>query len=245
MSKLNQIVAVEKSKKTRANRVVSDQYKLLQKPQLFNGLLRSYKPLNDEGTTYPDENQVVQASLSGIVEMTREALSDLFDVTAIKDYGNCVATADVVVDEEVILEAVPVTYLLFLEKQLTDLRTFFAAMPQLDTSEQWTLDQVSGYWRGASTETLKTKKVPRNHVKAEATHEHPAQVEMYMEDVAVGTWTNTRLSSALPGTRVRALVSRVDSLLDAVRFARERANETEVENKDVGSKVFDYLLGAD
>ena len=47
-------------------------------------------------------------------------------------------------------------------------------------------------------QTLRTKKVPRNHVKAEATEKHPAQVEVYYEDVAVGYWTTVKFSGALP-----------------------------------------------
>lgn len=49
--------------------------------------------------------------------------------------------------------------------------------------------------------------VPRNHVKAEATDKHPAQVEVYHEDVPVGYWTTVKFSGALPARRVNELQS--------------------------------------
>jgi hypothetical protein len=35
-------------------------------------------------------------------------------------------------------------------------------------------------------------------VKAEATEKHPAQVEVYHEDVVVGQWKTVKFSGALP-----------------------------------------------
>jgi hypothetical protein len=84
--------------------------------------------------------------------------------------------------------------------------------------------------------------VPRNHVKAEATDKHPAQVEVYFEDVTVGTWTTTKFSGALPATRVHELEARVEKLAHAVKFAREEANGFEVSDRRVGEAVFGYLL---
>jgi len=90
---------------------------------------------------------------------------------------------------------------------------------------------------------VKTKKIPRNHVKAEATEKHPAQVEVYYEDVVVGNWRTIKFSSALPAKRVNELLSRVEKLQEAVKFAREEANNLEVVEQKVGAKIFDYLFG--
>ena len=92
-------------------------------------------------------------------------------------------------------------------------------------------------------QTVRTKKIPRNHVKAEATEHHPAQVEVYYEDVAVGYWRTVKFSGALPARRVNELLERVERLQQAVKFAREEANNLEVEDQKVGEKVFQYLFG--
>ena len=44
---------------------------------------------------------------------------------------------------------------------------------------------------------------------AEATQQHPAQVQVYMEDVPEGDWTTVKFSGALPASRVRTLLERV------------------------------------
>jgi hypothetical protein len=166
----------------------------------------------------------------------------LFDVTATKDWANCVAKADVAVDGTTILRDVPVSYLLFLEKQLSDLTTFVKKLPILDAAETWTHDPSSDTWKTEPVRTLRTKKVPRNHVKAEATDKHPAQVDVYYEDIAIGTWTTTKFSGAVPAQRVNELLERVEKLTQAVKFAREEANTFEVTDQRVGEAVFAYLF---
>lgn len=136
-----------------------------------------------------------------MLRATAGTLTRLFDVTATKDWANRTAAADVVVDGTVLLPQVPVPYLLFLEKQLTDLHTFVRKLPVLDASEAWNLDPSTDAWKTDPVRTIRTKKVPRNHVKAEATEKHPAQVEVYYEDVPVGYWTTVKFSGALSARR--------------------------------------------
>ena len=93
-----------------------------------------------------------------------------------------------------------------------------------------------------AVQTVRTKKIPRNHVKAEATKEHPAQVEGFYEDVAQGFWSTIKFSGALPAQRVNELLSRVEKLQQAVKFAREEANGLEVEQQKVGERVLGYLF---
>ena len=169
-------------------------------------------------------------------------LTRLFDVTATKDWTNCRAKADVVVDGTVLLEQVPATYLLFLEKQLVDIHTFIKKLPILDAAETWAFDDSADCWATEPVQTTRTKKIPRNHVKAEATDKHPAQVEVYYEDVTVGYWRTIKFSGALPARRVNDILMRVERLQEAVKFAREEANNIEAEDHKVGEKVFQYIF---
>ncbi len=185
----------------------------------------------------------MQIKAEDALRATAGTLTRLFDVTATKDWANRSAVADVVVDGTVLLPQVPVPYLLFLEKQLTDLHTFVRKLPVLDASESWNLDASTDSWKTDPVRTIRTKKVPRNHVKAEATEKHPAQVEVYYEDVPVGYWTTVKFSGALPARRVNELLDRVEKLQQSVKFAREEANNTEVTDQRVGDAVFGYLFG--
>jgi hypothetical protein len=66
---------------------------------------------------------------------------------------------------------------------------------------------------------------------------------VYYEDVVVGHLRTVKFSGALPATRIKELLDRVDKLQQAVKFAREEANNTEVTDVKVGERVFDYLFG--
>ncbi|MEU8138223.1 DUF7873 family protein [Streptodolium elevatio] len=243
MTKLNQIIAVEKGVKSKAFQELTQAHQDLQKSALLSGIARTYQPKDEEGEQLPPESTRVQVNAEEVLRSTAATLTRLFDVTATKDWANTEAHADVVVAGTTLLRDVPVSYLLFLEKQLVDLATFIRKLPVLDAAESWSQDPSTDTWRTEPVRTVRTKKVPRNHVKAEATAEHPAQVEMYFEDVPVGYWTTVKFSGALPARRINELLGRVEKLQTAVKFAREEANSAEVTDRTIGAVVFDYLLG--
>jgi hypothetical protein len=242
MAKLNQIIAVEKGIKSKSFQDLTEAHHAVQKPALLSGISRTYQPKDEEGEQLPPESTKVQVRAEDILRQMAATLTRLFDVTATKDATNAVAKANVTVDGEALLTDVPVTYLLFLEKQLTDLHTFVKKLPVLDAAESWTFNDSADCWSTEPVRTIRTKKVPRNHVKAEATDKHPAQVEVYYEDVPVGYWTTVKFSGALPAKRVSELLERVEKLQHAVKFAREEANTTEAVDRRVGERVFGYLF---
>jgi hypothetical protein len=145
------------------------------------------------------------------------------------------------VDE--MLAGVPVGYLLFLEKQLDELHVFIRGLPTLDPSESWELDRGDGLYRSEPATTHKMRKVPRSHVLVPATEHHPAQAETYHEDVIVGEWTRVLRSGAVHQVRVDDLSRRVIQLRDAVIAARQAANAVDVDDKKVGTAIFEYVLG--
>ena len=241
-AKLNQIIAIEKGVKTSAFQDITDAHQLLQKTSSLVGISRTYQPKDEEGEQFPPEFTRVQVNAESVIKSTGKSLTKLFDITATKDWANCEAKADVVVDGKTLVAGVPSTYLLFLEKQLVDLHTFVKKLPVLDASETWTFDTASDGYVTEPVQTAKTKKVPRNHVKAEATEKHPAQVEVYYEDIVVGYWKTLKFSGAVPATRVKELLDRVEKLQEAVKFAREQANQLESPDKKVGESVMSYLF---
>lgn len=243
MAKLNQIIAVEKGVKSKSYQDVTAAHHKVQKPALLAGISRTYQPKDEEGEQLPPESTRVQVKAEDVLREMAASLTRLFDVTATKDWANCEARADVVVDGRTVVADAPVSYLLFLEKQLTDLHTFVKKLPVLDAAETWTLDPSTDWWKTDPVRTIRTKKVPRNHVKAEATEKHPAQVEVYYEDVPIGYWTTVKFSGALAARKVNELVDRVEKLQHAVKFAREEANGSEVTDRRVGDAVFGYLFG--
>lgn len=215
----------------------------MQKPTLLSGTSRTYRPKDEEGEVLPPESNKVQVKAEEVLSTTTGILTRLFDVTASKDWANCLAKASVMIDGRTIMADVPISYLLFLEKQLTDLHTFIKKLPTLDAGETWVFDASADCFATEPVQTLRTKKIPRNHVKAEATEKHPAQVEVYYEDITVGFWRTIKFSGAMPAKRVNELLERVEKLQAAVKFAREEANALEIVEQKVGQRFFEYLLG--
>lgn len=243
MPKLCQIVAVEKSVKNKKHTGVTELYQKLQKPALLSGISRTYKPKDEEGEQLPPEATKVQLNAQTVLTDAAKLMTELFDVTATKDYANCEARADVVVGDIKVAENVPVSYLLFLEKQLVDIHTLVSKIPTLDPSEDWAFDPNANCFASKPAETVRTKKIPKVLVKAPATQQHQAQTEVFAEDVAVGNWRTVKFSGAMQAQKVAEMLERVEKLQKAVKFAREEANSREVQLIKVGEKVFNYLLG--
>jgi hypothetical protein len=107
MAKLNQVIAIEKGVKARVFGFLSNTYKAFQKPALFNGLSRQYQKKDEDGEDYPPEHVRVQMSAEALIAEIGEQMTELFDITAQKDWANCEARANVEVDGHVLIEDAP------------------------------------------------------------------------------------------------------------------------------------------
>jgi len=242
MPKMHQVVAIESGTKTRVNRDLTDIYHNLQHKPGFDGLTKSYEPADEDGVQFPDEGLRVQHQGETLLQQMAEISTELFDVVVTKDRGNCEARADVVVDGQSLLQDIPATHLLFLEKQLVNVQTVVDKIPTLDPAHKWQRDEAGGY-RADPIKTTKTQKVPEVIRLAKATEHHAEQAQLVQVDRIAGNWTTVKLSGAISADRKKQLRDRIKTLLNAVKFARAEANSTEVDRREVGAKIFDYLLG--
>lgn len=243
--KLNQIIAVEKGLKERTHRELTDIYQSLGKTEPMQGLSRTYAPLTEDGERMPPENKYVQVKVSELLSRIQKIMGEIADVTYTKDCGNTVAKADIAVDGTVLAKDVPATYLLYLEKVVTDLRTVLASLPKLDPADKWVWNAQQGFYESVPSMTARTKKtqafivvegsgVPDKGVAP--------QVREVTNDVLAGYWTLTKFSATLEPTVVTALVERADKLLRAVKFAREEANGVEVPQLKIAESLFGYIF---
>lgn len=242
-AKLNQIIALQVGKKTTAKEALTSIYHQMQKPELMTGISRTYKPRDEDGEQLPPESKRVQVNAMGLIKQVAPKVIDMLDVTATQDAANTIAKANVVVDGKVVLPDVPVTTLLFLEKQLMDLHTLIEKLPVLDPSEQWTYNDSQDCWASDPSSTIRSKKVPRPFVKYEATEHHPAQVDVVNEDVSVGTWTTVKYSGAVQASERNEMFERVRELQDAVKVAREEANSIVIKSVKIGEQLLKFVFG--
>lgn len=242
MGKIHELLAVEPDLKAEAARVISEARSLFTEGVgRLQGFTKVYAPLEAEGDTFPDESQPVATTVSKTLDGVEAALGKFINAAVQKEISNTSATADVVIDEEVLLKDMPATALLNLEARLGEFRSVVALIPTLDPGVRWTYDEANGVYVTEPAEQYRTKKVPRAQVMYEATVEHPAQVEQYFEDVRVGELTTIQFSGRITAVAKEGLLERVDALARAVKQARQRANDTEATNREVSEAIFEYL----
>ena len=239
--KLNEVIAVEKEAGGRAKSKITGLHHL--KADQFAGIIREYQPVDDDGEQLTPETRLVQKSVPDVVRQFQDALSRWMDLCAERDQANCTAKANVVVGGETLLNDVPVTQLLFLEKQLRDpIRAFIEKIPVLPADQKWEKDEAAGLWKTQAVKKRRTQKDEQAQVVVEPTEHHPGQYHVFTKDVLVGHWHETRLSGAIPQEERQRMLDRVDALSVAVKQARERANLHEAPNVSTGTSVLNFIF---
>lgn len=239
---LNQVIAVVAGKKAAAATALTDAYHKIQKGELFSGISKTYRPRDEDGDKLPSEANRVQVKVPELIRAISVPVTEMYDIVATQDAANQQARSDVVVNNETILSNVPVTTLLFLEKQVNDLKTFVSKLPTLDPSESWSYDSTADCYATEPSETTRSKKISKPVVMYEATKEHPAQVKMESEDIIAGYWKTVKFSGAIPAKEKNAMLERVKQLHEAIVKAREQANAITIKEVYIGKSVLDFVF---
>ena len=69
-----------------------------------------------------------------------------------------------------------------------------------------------------------------------------AEIPVINKNRVVGYWDTVKMSAAMPTLRRRQLLERIEALSNAVKAAREQANEAEAPPREVAKALFDYLF---
>lgn len=238
--RLSQVLAVEKGIKQKLNTEGGELHKANQKADSFNGMVRKYEKSAEDGEDLPSEHKKVVSSAKDNIRKFATLWADLVDVTATKDFGNMQATGKMELGDGTL--EVPVPHLIWMEKQLDDLKTFLDNLPELAQDRDWTFDENKGLYKSEAVKTSRTKKVPKVIVMYEATDKHPAQVQLQNEDIVAGFWETTHLSGAIGRTEKKELLEKVEKFRNSVKQAREEANTVSVTRKYLGSILVEHLL---
>lgn len=241
MTLLHEILAVEKSLKSTAEKFLTDATKVFKSKGLFTGFKRRYTPLMEGDLELPPEDKEMVTTVRDKLQYALDAEGKYLDCMATKEVTNTVATG-VISLPELSLPKLPATLLLSLESRLKMIRDVIESTPNIDAALLWNWDENEMRWRTNPVKTFKTKKVMKNHVKAVATDKHPAQVETYSEDIPIGTWEQTIFSGELTSRQKADILGRVDALIHEVKCARQRANTTEVTETKIGEAIMNYIM---
>jgi hypothetical protein len=245
MPKLHQILAIETTARAQSQKDLTKIYHGLEKPDMLTGQFNEYQPLKEDGMKLPSERKALQVRVKDVIKQAVDTMSKAFDIVAVRDFANTSAKSDVVMpDGSVLLKDAPAPYLLWLEKQITDLHTVICKLPTLPADTEWEWDTNQNCFKNKyEVKTAKTEKVQEPLVLHPPTPEHPAQTQMITRDVIAGYWTKTTYHGAIPISEVRAMKERAETLLAAVKMAREKANQVEAPDQKVGSQLLNYVFG--
>lgn len=198
----------------------------------------------------PDEADIhkeLDDTVMSKMDYTSGHIIRYLDAVLQKEKTNQVAVADLIVDGITIGKDIPATFLLGLETKLKKIREVYEAIPTLQPGIKWEKDETQGegvYKMTYPEEKFKTRKVMKNHVRAEATKEHPAQVDVYTEDEKVARVITNKWSGMITPAEKSMLLGRVDKLIRAVKKARQKANSVEVVDTTIGKELFNYINGS-
>lgn len=251
--KLHELIAVEGELQGTAKKILEETSTTFEKKhEHFNGLLREVKMLSDS----PDakvqevrEEVVVTTTVHAKLDYMTQSVVRFWDAVLQREATNQLARADLIVDGKVLATGVPGTFLLGMEDRLKALRAVYEKIPTLAPGKTWDLDKgqpLKGIYKRADAETrIRTAKVTTPIVLYEATAHHPAQVKESVSDVVVGTITQENWSGMISAADKSDLLGRIDTLIRAVKKARQRANTTEVQRVVIGKALMNYVNSGD
>jgi hypothetical protein len=243
-TKLHELLAVGSNLENQAGKTRADlMATFTSKRHLFAEKRVTFRPSTEGAAETTEEQSDIQSSVASEIEWVSKILSKALDVGHQIDVANTIAKADVVTEDgETVLTGVPATSLLQLEKRLKEVHELVVSIPTLDPAKGFVEDEdrPQGHYRARDVVKPRTKKTFVPLVLATATKEHPAQVKEGWEDLPIGTVLTQEWSSLLTPALKADLIDRCDKLIRAVKRARAKANEQEVDVKDI--KVGETLL---
>lgn len=249
MPKLHQLLAVEGPLKGQATKVRTElKATFSSKRHLFGSKLVTFTPLAEGASPKTEEQLEIQTDVPKELAWISNILAKALDASYNIAEANTAARADVVLDDDmqtVLLQGVPATALLELEKRCSEIKELAEAIPTLDPAKGFKPDpdKGAGIYRAREEVRDRTKKVKKILVKYPATKEHPAQTEVYDADEVIGTLRTQEWSGLLTPASKAAILERVETLQRAVKSARAKANEAEIAlDKKIGEALLKYIF---
>lgn len=251
MAKLHEVLAVDGNLKSQAAKTRSDLMNTFEKKQHhFSENKVTFTP-NEEGGKLSVESQLdLQTTVKKELKWLSDFMVKSLDVSYQVAETNTKARADVVMaDGSILITSVPATSLLELEKRAKEMHDFVVSIPTLDPAKGFELDSSRSsdgdVYKARDVRKTRTKKISKPLVMAPATDKHAAQVQLVTEDVPVGEILTMEWSGLITTAEKGDMLARVEDFTRAVKAARSRANDTEVDKapQKIGQKIASFIFG--
>lgn len=248
MGKLHEVLAVEGDLAGTSKKIIDETRDTFSK--------RNDHFLGDvQVTTYFDEananlntteSKAMVTTVAQKLDWLAPNVSRYWDAYFTKELTNQEARADVEVNGKALWKDVPATVLLGMESKLKELRSVYEAIPTLQPGLAWeeSPDDGDGVWAAKAPDRFVTKNTLVPVELSPATKEHKAQVQAVPQDIPVARRVITQKSGMLTVAAKSDLLEKIDTLIRAVKTARQKANSVEAkEVKGFGKALFDFING--
>lgn len=248
MSKLHELLAVERDLKNQAEKATADLANTFEKKrQHFAGLLQTFNPLEEDKPPMVESVVELQTTVPREINWLRPFVTKALDAGYQVAEANTNARGDIILEDGTVLaEKVPATALLELEKRCAELFAFLKQIPTVDPAKGFAPDAEKGddVFQARPLDKPRTKKENKVVTLFQGNDKHPPQVQVFVEDVPTGTIHLQEWSGLITTARKADLLTRIEDLTRATKQARSRANEQEIDvlKVKVGKKILDWLF---
>jgi hypothetical protein len=250
MTKLHEIIAIEPDLAGTAHKVMEEAMNTFsKKADLFLGET-SVIEYFDDSKSYLNttERKNITESVPSKLDYVKDHVARYYDAFYAKEASNQNAKADIILpDGQVLVADVPATVLLGLESRLKELRGVLSSIPTLQPGVKWQPDPTAELPGVYVTTFPELRYITQRTIQpvelAPATKEHKAQVEKVEVDEKVAKKERTVMAGMYSPHEKSERLGRLDTLLQAVKQARQRANNVEAEKANgFGSRLMEYLM---
>ena len=247
--KLHELLAVEGDLSATASRLIEEACETLsRKSEHFMGSTTRTEMLDEarQGENRDDYHEMVTTVADKLVYLVTP-VSKHVDAVLQKDCTNQEARADLEIDGKVVAEGLPATFLLSMESFLRRVRQVYESIPTLKPGMRWEKNTDLGQhvYQAPEQVTFRTEKHPVHKIVVEPTEHHPAQIDKWTEDRNIARIIKTETSGMLSPLDKSLILGRIDTLQQAVKKARMRANGVEVVKRNIGETLFAYIHGSE
>lgn len=251
MAKLHELLAVETSLRSQADTCRRDLKNTFdKKTHHFEKKLVTFKSNADNTPDKIETQLALQTTVVKELHWISDILVKSIDAGHRIDIANVSAKADLVLDDgTVLIKDVPATSLLRLEHRVLELRDLIHAIPTLDPAKGFEKDTTEAsdgsVWKARDKESVRTEKQFSFVEMVKPTDKHPAQVKELMLDKPIGILLTQEWSGLITVAEKADMLDRCEGLLRAVKKARSRAADIEMDVKAnaIGNKLLSHVLG--
>lgn len=243
-NKLHQLVAVEQDLVQQSRAILDETITTFtKKAEHFDGLQKIYTPYEEDGEKLPTSEKEVVTTIKEKLDYTSKSLIKAIDATLSKEETNSSGQAKAVLEVDGInFGEYSATSYIALERYLERLREVYKNIPTIDTTHKWTVEEMTGRKLYTTEETTyRSVKKQKAITLAAPTDKHPAQVQLITEEVPAGEYKTTYFSGKITPLAKSNYLEKIDNLILAVKQAREKANQAEVNNIKIGEQLFKYI----